>query len=181
MKKLTHDQIANRRFSLETLKDAERFPLTVLLDNIRSLYNVGSIFRSADGARVRKLYLSGYTPHPPRKEIEKTALGATATVPWEYIEDPLPTLEHLRSTGVRLCALEHTDGSIPYFDVSREAFPLCLIIGNEISGVSKRIIDICDMAIDIPMFGMKQSLNVSVAFGIAVYGLLHIVNQKSTS
>lgn len=174
MRKLTHEEIARKRFSIEQLKNENRFPIYGLLDNIRSLYNVGSIFRTADGARLTKLFLCGFTPHPPRKEIEKTALGATTTVPWEYHEDPLPVIKNLKSLGVRICALEHTDKSLPYYSLKKGNFPLCIIVGNEITGVSKDILTHSDTAIDIPMFGMKQSLNAATAFGIVIFDCVRI-------
>jgi tRNA G18 (ribose-2'-O)-methylase SpoU len=177
MKKLTHDEIAVRRFSLEELQASERLPIIVLLDNIRSLYNVGSIFRTSDGARIAKLILTGYTPHPPRKEIEKTALGATASVPWEYVRDPLEAIAGLKAQGVRVCALEHTSASVPYDTLTPEAFPLCLIVGNEVTGVSPAVVAAADMAVDIPMFGVKQSLNAAVAYGIAVFELVRVARQ----
>ena len=169
MRKLSHQEIAKQRFTIEQLNNEKRFPIYVLLDNIRSLYNVGSIFRTADGARIAKLFLCGFTPHPPRKEIEKTALGATNTVPWEYHKDPVELLTRLKIEGVSICALEHTDKSIPYFELPDNTFPLCLIIGNEITGISKELVAQADIAVDIPMFGMKQSLNAAVAFGIAAF------------
>lgn len=173
-RKLSHQEIATKRFSAEQLRTEDRFPMYVLLDNIRSLYNVGSIFRTADGARVSKIILCGYTPHPPRKEIEKTALGATETVPWEYVHHPLDAIEKLKAQGIRICVVEHTDVSIPYHALRKTDFPLCLVIGNEISGVSKEVINASDSAIEIPMFGMKQSLNASVAFGITAFECLRI-------
>lgn len=177
MRKLTHDEIARSRLSPEQLQREERFPVYVLLDNIRSLYNVGSIFRTADGARVSRLFLSGYTPRPPRKEIEKVALGATESVPWEYVQNPHPLIHDLKSRGIRLCVLEHTDASKPYTSLSRKDFPLCLVIGNEITGVSKDIIAEADDAVEIPMYGMKQSLNVAVAFGIAAFEIVRILRD----
>lgn len=174
MRKLTHDEIAQKRFSLAELSSAARNPIYVLLDDVRSLYNVGSIFRTSDGARISKLILSGYTPHPPRKEIEKTALGATASVPWEYIKDPLAAMKELKRYGIRIGVLEHTDNSVPYYSVKKEDFPFCLVVGNEITGVSREIIAHADCALEIPMFGIKQSLNVAVAYGIAVFELTRI-------
>lgn len=168
-RKLLHDEISQRRFSLEELSRAQRAPIYVLLDNIRSMYNVGSIFRTADGARVTKLLLCGYTPIPPRKEIEKTALGATETVPWEYYASTGLAIDAMRSARIPICVIEHTDTSIPYYDVAKSDFPLCLVLGNEITGVSKECIEATHLAVDIPMFGMKQSLNVAVAFGIVVF------------
>jgi 23S rRNA (guanosine2251-2'-O)-methyltransferase len=176
MRKLTHDEISRQRISPQSIQQAERMPVYALLDNIRSLYNVGSIFRTADGARAAGLYLCGYTPHPPRKEIDKTALGATTTVPWQYHRDPLEAIADLKSRGVRICALEHTDGSIPYTALTPEMFPLCLVVGNEITGVSPAILAETDCAIEIPMLGTKQSLNAAVAFGIAVFDCVRILN-----
>src|SRR5271169_4946251 len=123
-RKLSHQEIATQRFSAEQLRTEQRFPVYVLLDNIRSLYNVGSIFRTADGVRVSKIFLCGYTPYPPRKEIEKTALGATETVPWEYVHHSLEAIEKLKAGGIHICAVEHTDASIPYHTVRKAHFPL---------------------------------------------------------
>ncbi|MGA2622573.1 MAG: RNA methyltransferase [Bacteroidota bacterium] len=177
MRKLSHDEIVRRRFSAEQLKNAERYPIYALLDNIRSLYNVGSIFRTSDGARISKLFLCGYTPHPPRREIEKTALGSTLTVPWEYHPDPMTVIAEMKSMGIRLCVLEHTDESRSYHSITKNEFPLCVVIGGEITGVSKEIVARADTAIEIPMFGVKQSLNAAVAYGIAVFELVRILNS----
>ncbi len=174
MRKLTVDEITETRRSRAPSAETERFPIWVLLDNIRSLYNVGSIFRSCDGARISKLILCGFTPHPPRKEIEKTALGATRSVPWEYVRDPVEAIASVKSRGIRVCVLEQAEASRPYHSVSRDLFPLCLVVGNEITGVSERIMREADLSVDIPMFGMKQSLNAAVALGIALYELVRI-------
>jgi len=174
MRKLTHDEIADRRTRRADITVTPRVPIEVLVDNVRSLYNVGSIFRSSDGAWIQKLFLCGFTPHPPRKEIEKTALGATDTVPWEYHRDPIEVVHELKRRGITLCVLEQTTHSIPFTDVSPEKFPLCLVIGNEISGVSRPLVEAADIAIEIPMAGTKQSLNVAVAYGIAVFELVRI-------
>jgi tRNA G18 (ribose-2'-O)-methylase SpoU len=175
MKKLSHDEIALNRTSLASIESAPRRPIFALADNIRSLYNVGSIFRSSDGAMIEKLYLTGYTPHPPRKEIDKTALGATKTVPWEYYKDPMDAVSEIKARGITLCVLELTTTSKPYYELSPGDFPLCVVVGNEITGVSKEIIDAADIAIDIPMFGHKQSLNVAVAYGIVLYDFLRVL------
>ncbi len=174
MKKLTHAEISLRRTPVDKISEAIRVPLVAVVDNVRSLYNVGSIFRTSDGAMIEKLFLTGYTPHPPRKEIEKTALGSTASVPWEYRKNPSELLLEMKKKGRTICSLELTDGSIPYFEIARSHFPLCLIVGNEIAGVSKDLIDLSDISIEIPMFGTKQSLNVAVAYGIAVFELARI-------
>jgi tRNA G18 (ribose-2'-O)-methylase SpoU len=177
MKKLTHDEIAKNRYTLDELSNAERFPIYLLLDNIRSLYNVGSVFRTADGARVKKLYLCGYTPYPPRKEIEKTALGAVESVPWEYHKNPSEIINRLKSEGVTIAVLEHTSASVPYYSLTKKQFPLLLVVGNEITGVSKEVIQSADVGIEIPMYGMKQSLNAAIACGIALFGLVKILNE----
>lgn len=178
MRKLSHSEIAKYRFTKEQLLKEARFPIYALLDNIRSLYNVGSIFRTSDGARVAKLILTGFTPYPPRKEIEKTALGSTETVPWEYIKDPLAAINQLKTQSIKICVLEHTNESKPYFTISKKDFPICLVVGNELTGVSTEVLDLADMAIDIPMFGLKQSLNAAVAYGIAVFELVKIFKSS---
>ncbi|MCK9408894.1 MAG: RNA methyltransferase [Bacteriovoracaceae bacterium] len=178
MQKLTHEEISKNRKKLEEFPSIQRNPIYAMADNIRSLYNVGSIFRSSDGALVEKLFLTGFTPHPPRKEIDKTALGATNTVPWEYHKDPLSAVTYLKKEMVKICVLELTTKSVPYYDLTKENFPLCLVFGNEITGVSKDVIEQADMAIEIPMFGNKQSLNVAVAYGIVLYDCLRILHHR---
>jgi tRNA G18 (ribose-2'-O)-methylase SpoU len=178
MRKLTHSEIATKRISAEQAENASRIPLIVMVDNIRSLYNVGSIFRTSDGAMIQKLILAGFTPYPPRKEIEKTALGSTKSVPWEYTKHPVEAIQELKERGYKICCLELTDKSIPYDEIKSSDFPLCLVIGNEIAGVTKEIIELCDLAIEIPMYGIKQSLNVAVAYGIAVFELAKIWHKN---
>jgi tRNA G18 (ribose-2'-O)-methylase SpoU len=171
MKKLTHDEIAKNRSTLDTLHTVKKLPVYVLLDNIRSNYNVGSIFRTSDGVMIEKMYLCGYTPHPPKKEILKTALGSTESVNWEYVKDPKEVVEKLKREGIKICALELTSKSIPYYNIDGESFPLCLLVGNEITGVSQNLLDLCDFSIEIPQHGIKQSLNVAVAYGVAIFEL----------
>ena len=181
MRKCTHAEIATRRLSEDNIQQAARVPIIAALDNVRSLYNVGSIFRTSDGCMIEKLILGGFTPYPPRKEIEKTALGSTKSIPWEYTKDLLSKLQQLKQNGYTLCCLELTDSSIPYYEIKASSFPLCLIIGNEITGVSKEIISICDQGLEIPMYGIKQSLNVAVAYGIAVFELSRIWRNSNQS
>lgn len=178
MRKLTHDEISLNRASLDNLSKVRKLPVYVVLHNIRSNYNVGSIFRSSDGAMIEKLFLCGYTPHPPRKEILKTALGATESVNWEYTKNTLDVIKQIKSLGLKIVALELTDRSIPYYDFNKIDFPICLVVGNEISGVSQEILDHCDYAIEIPQYGIKQSLNVAVAYGIAIFKLREIFDKK---
>lgn len=174
MKKLSHDEISQNRSTLDTLHQVEKLPVVVLLDNIRSTYNVGSVFRTSDGAQIDKLILTGYTPHPPNKEILKTALGSTNSVKWEFHKDALAVIHQLKNEGYKICALELTETPQMYYDVSTQQFPLCLIVGNEITGVSQKLLDECDFAIEIPQYGIKQSLNVAVAYGIAIFELRKI-------
>jgi 23S rRNA (guanosine2251-2'-O)-methyltransferase len=139
-----------------------------LLHSIRSLHNVGSMFRTADGAGVKRLYLCGETGTPPRAEIAKTALGAEEVVPWEYWMDAKECIVKLKSDGMRIIALELTSQSVDYRTFVATS-PVCLVVGNEVGGIPSDILELCDDCIQIPMRGIKESLNVSVSFGIAVY------------
>ena len=179
MKKLTHEEISQNRSTIETIHTADKMPVYVLLNSIRSSYNVGSIFRTSDGAMIEKLFLCGYTPYPPKKEVLKTALGSQDSVNWEYVKDPKEVLLSLKQKGIKICALELTSISKPYYQIIENDFPICLVIGNEISGVSQELLDICDFSIEIPQYGIKQSLNVAVAYGIAVFDLRRIYDCKT--
>jgi len=178
MKKLTHDQISQNRSTLDTIDSVAKLPVYVLLDNIRSSYNVGSIFRTSDGVMIEKLYLSGYTPTPVKKEVLKTALGSQDSIKWEYEKDPKKIIYSLRKKGIKICALELTDNSFPYYNVTQKDFPICLLVGNEITGISNELLELCDFSIEIPQFGIKQSLNVAVAYGITVFDLRRIYDGK---
>lgn len=174
MKKLTHEEVGQNRISLEESKTVKRNPIYILCDNIRSIYNVGSIFRTSDAALIEKIYLTGYTPYPPRQEIEKVALGATNSVPWEYFKNPGEVVNIIKNKGIKLVSLEITDKSRMYYEVKKEEFPLCLVLGNELTGVSNNIIEASDFSLEIPQYGFKHSINVSVAYGIAVFELVRI-------
>jgi tRNA G18 (ribose-2'-O)-methylase SpoU len=176
MKKLSHSEISAKRATLDKIDIIKKLPVSVVLNSIRSSYNVGSIFRSSDGAMIEKLYLCGYTSHPPKKEVLKTSLGSEKSVPWEFIEDPVTIVKKLKSQGYKIYALEQTTNSIPYSDISSSDFPLCLIVGNEISGVNQELIDLSDISIEIPQFGIKQSLNVAVAYGITIFEMRRVFN-----
>ena len=171
VRKLTYQEIFSGRPTLAELSDMQRYPIYTMCENIRSLYNVGSIFRTSDAVRLTKLYLTGFTGYPPRKEIDKTALGAVDTVAWSRFENPFEAVAELREKNIPLIALEHTSNSIPYYDYQFQ-FPFCLIIGNEVEGISEALIKKADVALEIPMFGLKQSLNVAVAYGIVIYHAL---------
>ena len=179
MKKLTHDEISNNRSTLETIDSVNKLPVYVILNSIRSSYNVGSIFRTSDGAMIKKLFLCGYTPHPPKKEILKTALGSTESVEWEFVEDAKEVIKKLKADGVKICALEQTHNSRVHYSIESNEFPIALIVGNEISGVSDELIEMCDFSIEIPQYGIKQSLNVAVAYGISIFELRKVYDTKS--
>lgn len=174
MRKLTHGEISESRSTVETVDKVNKLPVHVVLNSIRSSYNVGSIYRTSDGAMVEKVYPCGYTPHPPKKEVLKTALGSQESVDWEYYEDPRDIVQQLKNKGYTICALELTDKSVPHYSLTAQNFPMCLIIGNEITGVSQDLIDLCDVSIEIPQYGIKQSLNVAVAYGISIFELRRI-------
>jgi len=177
MKKLSHEEISKNRSSLSTLHTVKRLPVYVILNSIRSSYNVGSIFRTSDGVMIEKLFLCGYTPHPPKKEVLKTALGSQDSVTWEYVKDAKEVIHKLKSSGIKICALELTESSLPHYNIKKVDFPLTLIVGNEITGISQELLEMCDMSIEIPQFGIKQSLNVAVAYGVAVFDLRRIFDS----
>lgn len=169
MKKLSHAEILPKRLTPEHAIASKRHPVVLVLDNIRSLYNVGSIFRTADAALVSEIILCGYTPAPPRIEIEKTALGAVDTVPWRYEANATKAVADLQQNGWNVFAVEITDSSRSYDSLTAEDFPLALVLGNELVGIESEVVSACDGALEIPMYGVKHSLNVSVAAGIAVF------------
>lgn len=174
MRKLSHEEILKLRLKPEELSIVEPHPISLVLHNVRSLYNVGSIFRTCDSARVKQLVLCGYTPHPPRKEIEKTALGAVDTVSWMYFKKIDDAIEHLRKQKNKIIALEITDNKRKYDSFSINDFPMAIIVGNELVGIEDRILALCDDAVEIPMYGVKHSLNVSVAAGIILFESVRI-------
>ncbi|MCC6866233.1 MAG: RNA methyltransferase [Ignavibacteria bacterium] len=176
MKKLSHEEVGKKRIPLNEIKKVKRNPVYVLADNIRSIYNIGSIFRTSDAALIEKLYLTGYSPYPPRKEIEKVALGATEAVPWQHVLNPVEAVKQLKSEGIKIVPLEITEGGRSYTDINQEDFPLCLVLGNELTGVSADILDLADFSVEIHQYGFKHSLNVSVAYGIAVMELVRKLN-----
>jgi 23S rRNA (guanosine2251-2'-O)-methyltransferase len=169
LKKLLHGEILKERLTVDQAKKNRRFPVSLIVHNVRSLYNVGSIFRTCDSALVSELVLCGFTPHPPRKEIEKTALGAVETVPWSYEKDIFKAIQKFKEQNTKVFALEITDKKRSYDSLAISDFPLCIVAGNEITGLDNDILNACDDAIEIPMYGVKHSLNVSVAIGIALF------------
>ena len=158
------------RISTEEFKTAEKLPLIVVLDHVRSLYNVGSVFRSSDAFRVASVYLCGITATPPQVEIHKTALGAEDSVNWVYYERTQDAVEHLKAEGYEVWAVEQVEGSIMLQDFQPDKEKkYAIILGNEVKGVQQEVVDQCDGCIEIPQFGTKHSLNVSVTAGILVW------------
>ena len=158
------------RISAEEFKTAEKLPLIVVLDHVRSLYNVGSVFRSSDAFRVASVYLCGITATPPQVEIHKTALGAEDSMNWVYYERTQDAVEHLKAEGYEVWAVEQVEGSIMLQDFRPDkAKKYDIILGNEVKGVQQEVVDQCDGCIEIPQFGTKHSLNVSVTAGILVW------------
>lgn len=158
------------RVSEEEFKQQEKFPLTVVLDDIRSLNNIGSFFRTADAFNVNKIYLCGITATPPHRDIQKTALGATETITWEYREDANELINELRQAGAHVCTIEQTEETVLLHHINDlPQKPMVLVFGNEVNGVNQSIIDASDSVIEIPQFGTKHSLNVSVCAGIVLW------------
>lgn len=168
MRKLSMEELGRK--SIQDFKQARKIPLVIVLDNIRSMHNVGSIFRTADGFLASGIFLCGYTPQPPHRDIQKTALGATETVDWIYFPTTLEAVQQLKSEGYRIYAIEQVEGSIMLdrFESNPEE-KYAVILGNEVSGVDEEVLKLCDGAIEIPQEGMKHSLNVSIAAGIVAW------------
>jgi 23S rRNA (guanosine2251-2'-O)-methyltransferase len=148
-----------------------RLPVTILLENVRSLYNVGAFFRSADGAGIERLVLSGITGRPPKKAISKTALGADDRVTWVASDDPVPEVRKLQSHGYEVAAIETSAQAVDLFDW-RPRFPVCVLFGHEVDGLSAALLESCDTHVRIPMLGLKHSLNVASAGAVVMYELL---------
>jgi len=171
MRKLSFEEVKRKCLSLEELEKLPRNPIYVIAHNIRSLFNVGSIFRTSDALRVKKIFLTGFTGHPPRDEIEKVALGSTKTVPWVYRRNVIEVINLLKKENVNIVALEHTDCSIDFQEFEYK-FPSAIMLGNEYDGLPDYVIRMLECAVEIPMYGTKQSLNVATAFGIVGYELI---------
>ena len=175
--KRINDELKASRPTMEEVSFIPRLPISILVENVRSVHNIGSIFRSADGFGAEKIYLTGYTAHPPREDLHKTALGAENSVPWKYHKDAISIAKQIKSEGMNLVLIEQTHLSKSIY-TSDYNFPLCFIVGNEVHGVSEELAAIADSHIEIPMRGVKQSLNVSVATGIIGYELARAYIHK---
>ena len=177
MRKLKNREL--NRLEVEEFKEMEKIPLIVILDNIRSLNNIGSVFRTSDGFVVEKIYLCGITATPPNKDIHKTALGATDSVDWEYVEDTLELVQRLQNEGVIVASIEQADNAtmLQDFEVSNKN-KYAIIMGNEVKGVQQEVVSTSDYCIEIPQFGTKHSLNVSVTTGIVLWSFIEKLKLK---
>ncbi len=170
MRKLENSEL--ERKSIQDFKTAAKTPLILILDDIRSLNNIGSVFRTADAFLIEKIYLCGITATPPNKEIHKTALGATETVDWEHFDNVITVIQNLKNEGVKVYAIEQVELAIFLQDFTVNANEkYALIFGNEVFGVNQKAIEICDGTIEIPQLGTKHSLNIAVSAGIVVWDL----------
>ena len=178
--KRCNDELKADRPTIQEVEFIPRVPISILVENIRSVHNVGSIFRSADGFGAEKIYLTGYTAYPTREDLHKTALGAEDAVPWQYYEYPVDAAKVIKKQDMMLVLIEQTKQSKSMYEIDWE-FPLCFIVGNEVSGVSEELSKMADIHIELPMRGIKQSLNVSVAVGVVGYEFARYYIQHKKS
>lgn len=177
MRKLENSELD--RPSAEEFKNLAKLPVTVVLDNIRSCHNIGSVFRTSDALLIEKIFLCGISSTPPDKEIRKTALGAENTVPWEYHPSTREVVDRLKKEGYILVAVEQVEKSISLSDyLPPKNCKLALVFGNEVKGVQQEVVDRCDLALEIPQFGTKHSFNISVSAGIVLWDLFNKVRNR---
>ncbi|UII33957.1 RNA methyltransferase [Fulvivirga ulvae] len=177
MRKLANEEL--ERKSIEEFKKSEKLPVVIFLDNIRSLNNVGSAFRTADAFLVEKIYLGGITGTPPHRDITKTALGATESVEWEHMSDTIAGIKKLKEDGYKIISVEQVDKSIMLNDFQPKVDEkYCLVFGNEVFGVDEKIVEESDECIEIPQHGTKHSLNISVSVGIVIWDFYNKIGYK---
>ena len=170
MKKLKNNELDRK--DIKAFKNANKTPLIVVLDNIRSLNNIGSVFRTSDAFLIEKIYLCGITAKPPHKDIHKTALGATDSVVWEYVEDTLSLVKKLQVEGVKTIAIEQAENSTMLQDfLPKTNIKYAIVMGNEVHGVQQEVASITDYVVEIPQYGTKHSLNISVTTGIVIWDI----------
>ncbi|GAA4894217.1 RNA methyltransferase [Flaviramulus aquimarinus] len=168
MRKLKNSELD--RLSIDGFKAAKKTPIIIILDNIRSLNNIGSVFRTSDAFLIEKIYLCGITAKPPHKDIHKTALGSTDTVDWEYVESTLDLVKKLQAEHVKVCAIEQAENTTMLNDFKvAPSTKYALVFGNEVKGVAQDVVSASDVVIEIPQFGTKHSLNISVSCGVVVW------------
>jgi tRNA G18 (ribose-2'-O)-methylase SpoU len=179
MRKLKNNELD--RLSVEDFKLVKKTPLIIVMDNIRSLNNIGSVFRTSDAFLIEKIYLCGITATPPHKDIHKTALGSTETVAWEYAENTLDLVEKLKSEGVKICSIEQAENATMLNDFTPEQqTTYALVFGNEVKGVSQNVVSASDVVIEIPQYGTKHSLNISVSAGVVIWDIFSKLTVKSS-
>jgi len=177
MRKLKNSEL--KRLNVNEFKKAPKSPLIVVLDNIRSLNNIGSVFRTSDAFLIKKIYLCGISAKPPHKDIHRTALGATETVDWEYVEDTAEVIKKLQKEKVICISIEQADNSIMLHDFHPDKnHTYAFVFGNEVKGVQQQIVDMTDYCIEIPQFGTKHSLNISVSTGIVLWDFFSKMELK---
>ncbi|WP_213520968.1 RNA methyltransferase [Nonlabens sp.] len=177
MRKLLNEELD--RLTMEGFKESDKTPLVIVLDNVRSLNNIGSIFRSADAYRVEKIYLCGITAQPPHKDIRKTALGATETVDWEYAVNTIDVVNKLNLQGYTTCAIEQAERSENLHKFSPlKGAKVAIVLGNEVKGVQQEVVDACKEVIELEQYGTKHSLNISVCAGIVIYDIFYKINES---
>ncbi len=178
MKKLSMEELG--RLSVEEFKQTKKLPLVVVLDNIRSMNNIGSVFRTADAFKIEKIFLCGITAQPPHKDIEKTALGATQSVDWAYFTNTLEAIDWLQKEKYQLFSVEQTTDSLLLHHVQWDGqTKIALIFGNEVHGVEQNVIDKCEKSIEIPQFGTKHSLNIAVSAGVVLWHFCQLYLQNN--
>ena len=174
MRKLKNNELG--RINIEEFKHAEKTPITIVLDNVRSALNVGSVFRTSDAFLIENIILCGITATPPNKEIRKAALGASDSVNWEFQENTIDAVTNLKNNGYHIMGIEQADKSSKLNDFTLPNKPIAIIMGNEVKGVSQEVIDICDEVMEISQFGTKHSLNIAVTTGIVIWELWKKLN-----
>jgi len=171
MRKLKNSELD--RLSVDEFKQSDKTPIIVILDNIRSLNNIGSVFRTSDAFLIEKIYLCGITAKPPHKDIHKTALGSTETVDWEYVNDTLALVEKLKAQNIKIISIEQAENATMLNEFQPEAdTTYAIVFGNEVKGVQQEIVTASDVVIEIPQYGTKHSLNISVSAGIVIWDML---------
>ncbi len=170
MRKLKNDELGRK--SVEEFQREKKLPVVVVLDDVRSMHNIGSVFRTSDAFKIEKIILCGITAQPPHREISKTALGATESVYWKYFLKVSDAIEALKLEGYKILCIEQAEGSIDLADFTpEENIKYAAVFGNEVNGVSQSVVDVCDYCLEIPQFGTKHSFNISVTAGIVLYDL----------
>ena len=179
MRKLKNTEL--NRITVDEFKSTKKTPLIVVLDNIRSLNNIGSVFRTSDAFLIEKIYLCGITATPPNKEIHKTALGATESVDWEYVEDTLTLIEKLKQSNIKVLSIEQAENSTKLDSFyPKENTKYAVVLGNEVKGVQQKVVNASDLCIEIPQLGTKHSLNISVTTGVVLWDLFVKINSLNS-